>query len=143
MASARCRRRAQSPAEVSPDGSIAGLKASFVNVGGIRTRYYEAGRGEPIVLLHGEGWSGHSSANVWSKNIQGLGKQFHVLAPDRLGSGMTDNPKDDKDYNYLGEVEHIYQFIQVMKLGKVNLVGHSAGGAVAFYYWKKQPAATR
>ncbi|MEI6669495.1 MAG: alpha/beta hydrolase [Acidobacteriota bacterium] len=131
---------AAQPAEgVQKDGSINGLKASFTDVGGIKTRYYEMGSGEPLVLLHGEGWSGHSSANVWSKNIAGLAKHFHVLAVDRLGSGMTDNPKEDKDYNALGEVEHIYQFVNVMKLGKIHLVGHSAGGAVAFYFAAAHP----
>ncbi|MGH9680324.1 MAG: hypothetical protein ACRD4Y_10270, partial [Candidatus Acidiferrales bacterium] len=36
------------------DGSIGGLKAKFVNVNGIRTRYYEAGKGEPMILIHAE-----------------------------------------------------------------------------------------
>jgi hypothetical protein len=90
-------------AGVSPNGEVAGLKAKFANVNGLRTRYYEMGQGEPMVLVHGEGWSGHSSANAWSKNIPGLAKRFHVYAPDKIGSGMTDNPKDLKDYNLQGE----------------------------------------
>ena len=62
------------------------------------------------------------------KNIPGLAKHFHVFALDRLGSGMTDNPKTDKDYNIHAEMDHIVQFIQTLKLGKVNLIGHSHGG---------------
>ena len=30
------------------DGSIAGLKARFTDINGVKTRYYEAGAGEPI-----------------------------------------------------------------------------------------------
>ena len=72
------------------DASIDGLTAKFVDVGGIRTRYYDYGQGEPIVMLHGGSRSG---ANVFSRNIPGLAKRFRVLAMDRLGSGLTDNPK--------------------------------------------------
>src|SRR5580692_12018272 len=53
------------------DGSIAGLHAKFIDVQGVKSRYYEMGEGEPLVLVHGEGWSGHSSANTWSKNLPG------------------------------------------------------------------------
>jgi alpha-beta hydrolase superfamily lysophospholipase len=102
-------------------------------VKGVATRYYDEGQGEPMVLIHGGMTAGSSTANVWSRNIPGLAKRFHVLAVDRLGSGLTGNPLTDPDYAYSGQVEHIYQFIQTMKLGRVHLVGHSAGGAIAFY----------
>ncbi len=127
---------AQTPAPppgVSATGSIDGLEAKFVDVKGVRTRYYEAGKGEPMVLVHGEGWSGHSSANTWSKVIPILAKRFHVFAADKLASGMTGNPLDDKDMNIQGEVEHMYQFIQTMKLGRVHLVGQSRGGGCVFF----------
>src|SRR6202158_5894843 len=77
---------------VNEDGSIDGLKAKFVDVNGIRTRYYEMGTGEPMVMIHAEeGFSGHASANYFAKNIPGLAKHFHVFALDRLGSGLTGN----------------------------------------------------
>jgi pimeloyl-ACP methyl ester carboxylesterase len=128
-----------SRASITPIGEVAGLHAKFVDVNGVRTRYYEMGQGEPLVLVHGEGWSGHSSANAWSKNIPGLAKKFHVYAFDKIGSGMTDNPKDDKDYNLQGEIDHLYQFIQVMKLGKVHLVGQSHGGGDILFLALEHP----
>jgi 2-hydroxy-6-oxo-6-(2'-carboxyphenyl)-hexa-2,4-dienoate hydrolase len=124
---------------VAANGEIAGLKAKFVDVNGIRTRYYEMGQGEPIVLVHGGGWSGHSSANTWSKNIPGLARRFHVYAPDKIGSGMTDNPKQDKDYSLQGEIDHLYQFILTLKLGKVHLVGSSRGGGDVLFLALEHP----
>ena len=120
-------------AAVQPDGSIAGLKARFVDVNGVRTRYYEYGQGEPMVLVHGGGRGTTSSANNWSRNILGLAKRFHVFAVDKSAAGMTGNPKDDSDLSREGEVKHMYEFIQTMKLGPVHLVGHSSGGALVFY----------
>lgn len=134
---------AAQPAGVAPDGSIGGLTAKFVDVDGVRTRYYEAGQGEPLLLLHGEGWSGHSSANTWSKNIPGLSQRFRVLAPDKLASGLTGNPKDDKDYNIQGEVAHMFRFIQAMKLEKVHVVGQSRGGGLAFFLSVAHPEIVR
>jgi len=138
--------RPQAPAPppgVSATGSIGGLEAKFIDVKGVKTRYYEAGQGEPMVLVHGEGWSGHSSANTWSKNIPGLAKRFHVYAADKLAAGMTGNPLDDKDYNIQGEVEHMYQFIQTMKLGRVHLVGQSRGGGLSFFLAVAHPEIVR
>ena len=129
---------------VNEDGSIDGLKAKFVDVNGIRTRYYEMGSGEPMVMIHAEeGFSGHASANYFAKNIPGLAKHFHVFALDRLGSGLTDNPKTDKDYNIHAEMDHIVQFIQTLKLGKVNLVGHSHGGGMALFIAVEHPDIVR
>ena len=125
---------AQAPT-VSNDGAVEGLEPKFVDVeafgGTIKTRYYEAGQGEPLVLVHGGGFAGYYSANVWSKNILGLGERFHVFAPDKLAAGMTDNPPEDKYYNLQGEVEHMYQFIQAMNLDQVHLVGQSRGAGLA------------
>jgi 2-hydroxy-6-oxonona-2,4-dienedioate hydrolase len=129
--------------ELTTNGEVAGLRAQFIEVNGIRTRYYEMGEGEPMVLVHGGGWSGHSSANVWSKNIPLFAKRFHVLAPDKLGSGMTDNPKDDNELNIQGEVDHIYDFIRVMKLGMVHLVGESRGGGCVFFLALQHPEVVR
>jgi 2-hydroxy-6-oxonona-2,4-dienedioate hydrolase len=130
-------------AELTTSGEVAGLKAQFMDVNGIRTRYYEMGEGEPMVLVHGGGWSGHSSANVWSKNIPLLAERFHVLAPDKIGSGMTDNPQDNNELNIQGEVDHIYDFIRAKKLGMVHLVGQSRGGGCVFFLALQHPEVVR
>jgi len=119
-------------AAAQPDGSIGGLKAKFVDVNGVKARYYEAGAGEPMLLIHGGSTGGSSTANVWSRNIPGLAKRFHVFAIDRLGSGLSGNPADH-DYGNAAQVEFVFQFIKAMKLSQIHLVGHSAGGAVALY----------
>ena len=71
---------------------------------------------------------GPSGAKLVVANIRGLAKKFRVLAVDELADGMTDAPKDDKDFGLLGQVEHLHQFIRAMKLSRVHLVGIVLGG---------------
>ncbi len=122
-----------------PQSEIGGLHSKYVDVNGVKARYYEAGTGEPMVMIHGGFTAGSSTANVFSRNIAGLAKHFHVFAVDRLASGMSGNPLKDDDYTYQGDVDFIYGFIQALKLGPVHLVGHSAGGAIALYLAIEHP----
>ena len=126
-----------------PRSEIGGLKSKFVDVNGVKARYYEAGQGEPMVMVHGGFTAGSSTANVFSRNIPSLAKHFHIFAVDRLASGMSGNPTSDKQYSYQGDVDFVYDFIQTLKLGKVHLVGHSAGGAIVLYLAIEHPDIAR
>ncbi len=102
-----------------------------VDVEGIRTRYFEKGQGETVVLFHGGNFGSHDAADCavdWDLNFSGLAKRFHVYAVDKLGQGYTDNPKTDGDYTIAAVVKHAYGFLQAMGLQDVHLVGHSRGG---------------
>jgi 2-hydroxy-6-oxonona-2,4-dienedioate hydrolase len=103
----------------------------YVDVNGIRTRYFEKGEGEPLVLFHG-GNFGYLGAAVcaanWDLNFDGLTQWFHVYAVDKLGQGHTDNPKSDDDYTMSAVVRHAYEFLETKGLQNVHLVGSSRGG---------------
>jgi 2-hydroxy-6-oxonona-2,4-dienedioate hydrolase len=101
----------------------------FVDVGGIKTSYFEAGSGEAMVLVHGAHFgSAAGSALNWLPSFPLLARNFHVYALDKLGMGSTDNPSSDADYSMRGVVDHIHGFIQTMGIKKLHLVGHSRGG---------------
>jgi 2-hydroxy-6-oxonona-2,4-dienedioate hydrolase len=106
----------------------------FVDVNGIRTRYFEKGKGETIILLHGSYFGADLSADCsanWSRNFEGLSQWGRVIALDRLGQGYTDNPKRVEDYTMAAVVGHVRDFMQTLKLSNVHLVGHSRGGYVS------------
>ncbi len=95
----------------------------YLDVDGIRTRYFEAGSGPTVILFHGGHFGSHDAADCaedWSLNFDGLAKWFHVIAVDRIGQGFTDNPKRDDDYTYAAVIDHAYRFIKT--LGLTNLV---------------------
>ena len=86
----------------------------FIDVNGIRTRYFDKGQGDTILLLHGsffgEPFSSDCAAN-WSENFEGLSEFARVIAVDRLGQGHTDNPKRVEDYTMKAVGEHVRDFI--------------------------------
>jgi 2-hydroxy-6-oxo-6-(2'-carboxyphenyl)-hexa-2,4-dienoate hydrolase len=104
--------------------------AKYVDVNGIRTRYFDKGKGDALLLVHGGQAGSTSNAQNWEQNFDYLARYFHVYAIDKLGMGYTDNPKTDEDYKnyYQGVVDHVYGFMKAVGMEKVHLVGHSQGG---------------
>ncbi len=103
----------------------------YVDVAGLRTRYLEAGQGEPMLLIHGGHFGLVASADVWSPVIDRLQKYFHIFAIDRPGQGFTDNPKNDSEYVIGTTVTHAYEFLKTMGVSSAHVVGHSRGGYTA------------
>ena len=105
------------------------MKAGYVDVNGIRTRYLEAGKGEPLLLVHGGDFSRYpGSASDWDMNIDSFAEFFHVFAIDKIGCGFTDNPKSDEEYVIGTTVQHAYDFLSTMHIDSAHVVGHSRGG---------------
>lgn len=97
---------------------------------GIRTRYFEAGDGPAVILLHGsslaiDAWS------TWHATIPALAADFRVLAPDLIGFGLSDVPSDGKHVSRLERRHHVSAFTEVLGVTQCALVGHSEGGFIA------------
>ena len=92
-----------------------------------RLHYLEAGRGAPVVLLHGLG--GDSSR--WKHNIEALAKDFHVFALDEIGFGQSDKPLANYHTGMLAEF--LVAFLKAANVPKASLVGNSMGAGVALY----------
>ena len=61
----------------------------FVNVRGVKTRYWQAGSdGSAVILLHVIG----CSVLDWQKNVRALASRHRVYALDMLGYGLTESP---------------------------------------------------
>lgn len=125
--------------DVNKHGGIEGYEPEFVDVNGTRTRYYDIGEGEPLVLVHGGNWSGLSNANTWSSSFEYLSEHFRVVAFDRIGCGMTDNPDDLDEFCYRTELNHALDFLETLGLDEVHIAGSSRGGGLATRMAVEQP----
>lgn len=104
------------------------MQSNFIEVNGIRLHYVEEGSGELIVLLHGfpEFWYG------WRKQIPVLSRHYRIVAPDMRGFNLSDKPQGAAQYRIDIIAKDIAELIQKLSKGKVILVGHDWGAAVAW-----------
>ncbi len=91
-----------------------------VRAGGWDVRYREAGRGPPVVLVHGLGMS----ADYWHRNAPPLAAAgFRVLAPDLPGFGTTDGPR--RGLRIEDQAAATADFADAVGIGPAAFVGHS------------------
>lgn len=105
----------------------------WIEVDGIRTRYFDAGSGDPILLITGGNFGAADGASIvetWDRNFGPLSETCRVIAIDKLGQGHTDNPKDN-DYTMDAVVRHLGGFLAALGLERVHLVGQSRGAMAA------------
>jgi 2-hydroxy-6-oxo-6-(2'-carboxyphenyl)-hexa-2,4-dienoate hydrolase len=104
-----------------------------VTVLGFKLHYREAGRGVPVVLLHGLGGDG----SRWAPNIGPLATDFRIIALDQIGFGQSDKPLANYHTGMLSEF--LVGFLRAIGVSKASLVGNSMGGFVAAYTAVRYP----
>src|SRR5947208_7560784 len=107
--------------------AAAGSVGKDVTVLTFKLHYFEAGRGAPVVLLHGLGGDG----SRWQHNIDALARDFHVFALDEIGFGQSDKPLANYHTGMLAEF--LVGFLKAVNVPKASLVGNSMGAGVALY----------
>lgn len=106
------------------------LGSKSIVVDGLVTRYLEAGRGDPVVLLHG-GEFGADARTGWERTIGPLAQRYRVLAPDMLGFGGSAKVVDFTDGRGM-RIRHIARFCEVMGIETAHFVGNSMGAINLF-----------
>ena len=93
-------------------------------VNGIRTNYLTAGKGDPVLLLHGWG----ANIELFRPLVEVLSKKYFVIALDMPGFGKTEEPP--VPYCVDDYVDFVLEFLKLFQIEKLSLVGHSFGGRV-------------
>lgn len=92
-----------------------------------RIRYWEAGQGEPLLLIHGF----PTAAWDWHYLWQPLAERYRVIACDMLGFGDSDKPRGH-DYRLLEQADLQQALVRHLGIdGPVHLLAHDYGDSVA------------
>ena len=78
----------------------------------------------PLVLIHGFG----ASMRWWDGVVPALARDFRVVRIDLLGHGGSEKPRDG--YAMEEQAETVSQVLDVLRIGRAPVVGHSMGGIV-------------
>lgn len=114
------------------------FRHGWIDAGGIRTRYVQAGdeNAPALIMLHGTG-------GTWEAYMANLGehaKHFNCFAIDFMGSGYSDKPLFD--YQIADYVEQVKAFMAAMAVKKTSLIGISLGAWVATRFASTYPELT-
>ena len=103
------------------------FRQGYLNAGGIRTRYVEAGPADApvVVMLHGTG--GHWE--TFTRNLGPFSAHFRTIAFDLVGNGFSDRP--DFDYEIAVYVDHVRAVLDGLGVERASMAGTSLGSWVA------------
>ena len=105
----------------------------FANVNGLRLHYLVAGKGEPVILLHGYAQNSH----MWRPLIPELAKTHTVIAPDLRGFGQSSKPSGG--YYKKTMTQDIHALAASLGFKHAAVVGHDIGLMVAYAYAAQYP----
>jgi proline-specific peptidase len=108
---------------------------TFATRDGPTLAYERRGRG-PLLVCHGGG-PGFSA--FYLSGLAGLDDRLELVLLDPRGTGRSGRPADSRAYaieDYANDVEELRRHLG---LERINLLGHSHGGAVAIDYAARHP----
>lgn len=104
----------------------AGFRASTYALGDKNVVYWEGGKGEPVLLIHG---LGGSTLQDFRRIATGLLQTHRVITLDLPGFGLSHKAKLPQ--GIARQAEFIRGFLDFLQLDKVHVVGNSMGGWIA------------
>ena len=116
---------AQTPPAVYP------VQQGYVDAHGVMIYYVEFGQGQPLLVVHGGPGADHTYFLPW---LLPLARTHRLVFIDERGSGQSERLQDASRYTVENDVEDIEAVRLALKLGKIDLLGHSCGGVLAEAY---------
>src|SRR5262249_42540311 len=122
----------------STHATAAKPSGQFATVNGLRMYYVTAGKGRPLVLLHG------AFSNIetdFGKLIPTLAKTRRVIGVELQGHGHTADI--DRPLSYEQMADDVAELLTQLKADSADCVGYSMGGGVALQIAVRHPERTR
>jgi len=113
-----------------------------IEVHGRRMAYVEAGRGDPIVFLHGN----PTSSYLWRNVIPHLEKAGRCIAPDLIGMGDSEKLPDSGPgaYRFVEHRKYLDALLEQLGVGdRVTFVIHDWGSVLGFDWARRHPEAIK
>jgi haloalkane dehalogenase len=109
----------------------------YAEIGGYLLHYLDEGRGDPVVMLHGNPtWSFY-----YRDLVKALRDEYRVVAPDHVGCGLSDKPAGSHyPYTLQRRVDDLDRLLERLGVvANVTLVLHDWGGMIGMAYAHRRP----
>jgi pimeloyl-ACP methyl ester carboxylesterase len=119
------------------ESCLPGFAVRWATVRGTRIRYFVAGDGPPVVLVHGLG----GAASNWVEVAPALARRCRVLVPDLPGHGGSSPLPAAPTLSPFADV--VASVAEREDMTPTGVVGHSLGGLVALRLALRRPDAVQ
>ncbi len=109
------------------------LVGKYLEVNNVKLYYEEYGKGEPLLLLHGNS----ESMESFDLQVNEFAKKYRVIAVDTRGQGKSS--EDGKLYTYDLFAKDMNLFLEALKIKSAHIVGWSDGGNTGLIMAMKYP----
>jgi pimeloyl-ACP methyl ester carboxylesterase len=103
-----------------------------IEIEGLRIAYERAGKGEPLILLHGF----FGDTRVWRAQLDELSDEYEVVAWDTPGCGHSSDPAETFRMADYGRC--LASFIDALGLKDLHLLGLSFGSTLALELYRQK-----
>ncbi len=104
---------------------IPGAEERTTTLDGVTWKYWHAGSGPALLLIHG--FMGYSFS--WRFNVRPLSQQFSVYAIDLPGCGFSQRTQNP-ECTLTGDAEAVLRFMDHLGIEEASVVGSSRGGGL-------------
>lgn len=108
---------------------------NYRHVNGFNMHYVDEGKGDPIVLLHGDPTWGY----LWRNFIPAISERGRCIVPDHMGMGKSEVPRQPYPYRLAHHVANLEALLIGLNLRQITLVVHDWGGPVGLGFAIRQP----
>ncbi|WP_410014782.1 alpha/beta fold hydrolase [Sodalis sp. C49] len=106
------------------------LNKASIEFEGMQAGYYHAGKGKPLMLIHGSG-PGASSLGNWSRVLEPLGHDYHIFAMDLIGFGISDRKAEPPYFDFPLWIRQAKAMLDYIGAAEIGIIGHSLSAAIA------------
>ena len=107
----------------------------YHHVNGFEMHFVDEGRGEPIVLIHGDPTWGY----LYRTFIPILSQRRRCIVPDHMGMGKSGIPREAYPYQLRHHVANLEALLLHLNLHEMTLVLHDWGGPVGLGFAIRHP----
>jgi proline iminopeptidase len=128
------------PVTLSGGGTVPHPAGDYAVVNGTRLWFESEGTGQALVLIPAGPGVSHG---YFHPHLSPLAKSQRIVYYDAFGTGKSDHAQGDQKYTFARDVENVEGLRKALRLGKIDVLGHSYGGMVAQAYALRSPESVR
>jgi pimeloyl-ACP methyl ester carboxylesterase len=113
---------------LSGESLAPGPADQYFDSNGVRIRYVEDGKGDPVILVHGYT---NRIEDQWITTgvLPALARRFRVIAFDARGHGKSDKPHDPRQYGAEMGLD-VIRLMDHLGIGRAHIIGYSMGAHI-------------